>query len=182
YFAEALSLLTALGEEHESNILRINMGEMEYAAAEFGRALEYASAAVAASRRVGSRRREASALVNSAAYRLTLRDLDGAYANARDALMLSRWASPIEVAAAIQHLATVAALNEDSLRAGRLAGYVDGWYKEEGLRRDATELRTYEILAKALAQRLSHDEMAALADQGSRFSEPQAIAEALRSQ
>jgi predicted ATPase len=180
YFAEALSLLTALGEEYESNIVRINMGELEYGCGQYERALEYADAAVAASRRVGSRHREASALVNAAAYRLTLRDLDGARANARDALLLSRWASAFEVAAAIQRLATVAALKGDPRRAARLRGYVDAWYRGEGLQRDMTELRTYDMLAEALGQRLNDDEMAALDDQGSRLSEPQAIAEALR--
>lgn len=179
-FAEALSLLTALGEEHESNIVRINMGELEYGCHQYERALEYADAAIAASRRIGSRHREASALVNAAAYRLTLHDLDGARANARDALLLSHWASPFEVAAAIQHLATVAALKGDDHRAARLRGYVDAWYRGEGLQRDMTELRTYDMLAEALAQRLNNDEMAALSDQGSRLSEPQAIAEALR--
>ena len=177
-YAEVLSLLTTLGEEHELTIIRINMGEVEYGAAEYERALEHADAAVAASRRVGSRHREASALVNSAAYRLTLRDLEGAYANARDALLLSHWASPIEIAAAIQHLATVAALNGDARRAARLTGYVDGWYRDEGLVRDATELQTYEILTKALAQRLNDNEISVLSDQGSRLSESQAIAEA----
>jgi hypothetical protein len=36
------------------------------------------------------------------------------------------------------------------------------------------------MLAEALARRLNTGEMAALVDQGSRLSEPQAIAEALR--
>jgi predicted ATPase len=178
YFAEALSLLAALGEEHESNIIRLNMGELEYSAGEFRRALEYADAALEASRRVGSRHREASALVNAAAYRLTLEDRDGAFANARDALRLSSWASPIEVAAAIQHLATIAALDGETRHAARLRGYVDAWYRAEGLERDLTELRTYEMLTAALSAQLSEDVLAALADQGARLSEPEAIAEA----
>lgn len=179
YFAEAFSLLTALGEEHESNIVRLNMGELEYSAGEFRQALEYADAALAAARRVGSRHREASALVNAAAYRLTLGDLDGAYANARDALQLSDWASPIEVAAAIQHLASVAATGGDSHRAARLRGYVDAWYRTEGLERDPTELRTYEMLTTALGGELSEEMISTLAEQGARLSEPEAIAEAM---
>lgn len=179
FFAEALSLLAALGEEHESTIIRLNMGEMEYSAEAFERALEHADAALAASRRVGSRHREASALVNAAAYRLTLADLDGAYANARDALLLARWASPIEVAAALQHLATIAAMEGESRRAARLRGYVDAWYRAEGLERDLTELRTYGMLTTALGTQLGEDVVSVLADQGARLSESEAIAEAM---
>jgi predicted ATPase/transcriptional regulator with XRE-family HTH domain len=179
YYSEALSLTATLGEEHETDNLRINMGELEYRANHIERALEFADAAVAAARRIRSRHREATALVNSSAYRLTLGDLNGAHADARDALALSRWASSLEVAAAIQHLATVTALRGDAGRGARLYGYVDSWYRSEGCERGVTERRTREILMAALHEKLTAAEIDSNSAEGAQLSEEEAVTEAL---
>ena len=180
--SQALSLLTELGDEHEANAIRMrmSMGEFEYRAERFERALEFADAAVAAARRIRSRGgRLSMALVNAAAYRLTLRDVEGARENAREALALAGSASPIEVAAAIQHLATVAALRGEVERGARLQGYVDAWFNAEGCERDVTERRTADILTAALRESLSEGELTELGAEGARFSDEEAADEAL---
>jgi predicted ATPase/Tfp pilus assembly protein PilF/DNA-binding XRE family transcriptional regulator len=179
YYTKAFSLMTALGDEHEAILIRINMGELEYRAGHFQQALEFAESAVVAARRIGSRPREMTALTNSAACRLALGDLDGARTDAREALALGGEASPIEVAVAIQHLATVAALGGGASRGARLSGYVDEWYRSEGCERALTERRTYEILMTALRENLTDAEIEPLAAEGARFSEEQAVIEAL---
>jgi predicted ATPase/DNA-binding XRE family transcriptional regulator len=180
YYTEALSMMTALGDEHEAILIRINMGELEYRAGNFRRALEFADAAVTAARRLRSRHREITALANSAACCLALGNLEGARVNAAEALALARWAPPMEVAIAVQHLATVAASSEQQALAGRLCGYVDSWYRNEGCERELTERRSYEILIAALRKQFTKDELAVLALQGAALSEEQAVVEALR--
>jgi predicted ATPase/transcriptional regulator with XRE-family HTH domain/Tfp pilus assembly protein PilF len=179
YYAEALSLMTALGDEHEAILIRINMGELEYRSGRFDRALEFADAAVAAARRVRSRHREITALANLTAYRLARGDMEGARANGREALLLSREAPPLEITIAIQHLATVAARSGDAASAARLCGYVDAWYRNEGCQRELTEQRSYELLRAALHEKLGDGELAVFTEQGARFSEEQAVAKAL---
>ena len=83
------------------------------------------------------------------------------------------------VVVAIQHLATVAALRGETLRAARLVGFVDAWYRSEGREREQTERRTYEILMAALRERLTDSEIDAAAVEGSKLTEGQAIDEAL---
>jgi predicted ATPase/Tfp pilus assembly protein PilF/DNA-binding XRE family transcriptional regulator len=180
HYLQALSLFTALGDEHEAILIRINMGELEYRAGHFHRALEFADAAVMAARRLPSRHREITALANSAACCLALGDLQRARVNARDALTLTRWAPPLEVTIAVQHLATVAALSDDERRAAHLCGYVDAWYGAEGCERELTERRGYETLLAALREKLDETEIARLAASGAAFSEERAVAEALR--
>ncbi|MBV8355636.1 MAG: tetratricopeptide repeat protein [Candidatus Eremiobacteraeota bacterium] len=179
HYAEALALMKSLGDEHEAILIRINMGELEYRAGRFARALEFADAALAAARRVHSRHREITALANLAAYRIALSDIEGARSSAREALVLSQWAPPLEISAAIQHLATVAALSGDCAGAARLCGYVDAWYNSEGCTRELTERHGYDILMKTLRTALRDSEIAALAAQGAAFSEEHAVAQAL---
>jgi len=179
YYTEALSLITALGDEHEAILIRINMGELEYRAGHVDRAREFADAAVTAARRIRSRHREMTALVNLAACRLALGDIEGARVAGRQALSLAQWAPPMEVAIAVQHLATVAACNGDAARAARLCGYADAWYSGEGCERELTERRSYAILARALRERLAEAEIAALAADGALLREDQAVALAL---
>lgn len=179
YYAEALSLVTALGDEHEAILIRINMGELEYRAGHVDRAQAFADAAVTAARRIGSRHREITALVNLAACRLSLGDMQGARDAARQALVLSQWAPPMEVAIAIQHLATVAAYIGRVELAARLCGYADAWYANEGCERELTERRSYQILARALRERLDEPAIAALTAEGALLSEDGAVAQAL---
>lgn len=181
YYTEALSLMTALGDEQEAILIRINTGELEYRAGDFARALKFAEAAAEAARRARTTQREITALTNSAACRLALGDIAGARVDAREALALARAASPIELAIAIQHLATVAALDGDAPRGAILSGYVDAWFLGEGCERGLTERRSYEMLMSTLRKKLSSAEIEALAVEGAHLPEDQATTLALSS-
>jgi tetratricopeptide (TPR) repeat protein len=181
YYAQALALMTALGDEQEAILIRINTGELEYRAGDFARALEFAETAAEAARHARTTQREVTALTNAAACRLALGDVAGARVDAREALALARAASPIEVAIAIQHLATAAALGGDAPRGARLSGYVDAWFLSEGCERGLTERRTFEMLMNTLHEKLGSAEIERLAAEGARFSEEHATTLALSS-
>jgi predicted ATPase/class 3 adenylate cyclase len=180
-FSEALDLATALGNEGLAHLSRLNMADLEFQMGNYARALELVStvdAEIREPRSVDVYNRIYS-LVNSAAYRIALGDVPGARVAARDVLRLGRGAYVPQVPVAMQHLAAVAALNGDSHRAAKLRGYVDSWYRTQGYEREPTERHVYEILTSALRERLADAEIEALAADGARFSEDQAVAEAL---
>lgn len=178
-YAQALAVMTAVGDELDESGIRQNMGELEFSVGNVSEALEHAEAALADSRRAGSQHREISALVNSAACRLVLGDVDGARLTAAEALALAQEEQPLDAAVAIQHLATVASLRGDARHGARLRGYVDSWYRSEGCERDMTERRTYEILTESVRAALGEAELGALAAEGAQLSKEQATAEAL---
>ncbi len=177
-YAQALAVMTAIGDDFDAAAIRQNIGELELGAGNFELALECAEAALTAARRSHSQHREIPALANSAACRLVLGDIDGARLTATEALALAQDAQSLYATVAIQHLAAVAALRGDVRRAARLRGYVDHWYRREGCERDMTERRTDEMLAERLVATLGADEADALAAEGARFSDEQATAEA----
>ncbi|HVN68424.1 MAG TPA: helix-turn-helix domain-containing protein [Candidatus Binatia bacterium] len=177
-YADALSVMIAFGDELDAATIRQNIGELEFGEGRYEQALEYAESALASARRADLKHREGSAMTNSAACRLMLGDVDGAYLTAREALALVQGAQTFETTVAIQHLATVAALRGDAELAARLSGYVDAWYARVGYERDVTERKTSEVLTAALRARLSEDEIAALAAAGAHLTEEQAAADA----
>jgi predicted ATPase/class 3 adenylate cyclase len=178
----ALALTTALGNEFTETGIRINMAELEFRFGDTARALELVSAITAEAR--GTRllanvQSISNAFLNSAAYKIAPGDIAGARNDAREALRLARGADLYSAAIAIQHLATVAARSGDPRRGARLRGYADAWYRSEGNEREPTEARTYEILTASLREKLSDAEIEALAAEGARMTEDQAVAEAL---
>ena len=82
-------------------------------------------------------------------------------------------------AIAIQHLATISALDGNARCGARLRGYADAWYRREEITREPTEQRIDEILMTALRGQLSDAELDAVAAEGSLISEDRAVAEAL---
>lgn len=178
-YAEALALATALGDEYQAAVTRLNMGELEFRTGNPERALECVEALVGATSGVRGDYQAINARGNAAAYRLALGDVGAARLYARDALALARGAYPLGVAVAIQHLATVAAQSGDPLRAARLRGYADAWHRSEEYEREPTERHTYEILMTTLREKLTDAEIEALGAEGAQLSEEQAVAEAL---
>ncbi|MBV9647461.1 MAG: AAA family ATPase [Candidatus Eremiobacteraeota bacterium] len=173
FLNEAITLAEALGDFRDAAIYRGNLAEVEFNCGDAQRALELAQAAARAEpslQFVGS---------NAAAYRIVLGDLDGARIEARDALLVAQRQREIELFAPIQHLGTVAALQDDVRRGARLLGYADAWCRRESWERDPTERRTREILVSALHEKLSDVEIEALTAEGAMLSEDDAIAEAL---
>lgn len=178
-YAQALALAEQVGDEHGASTIRINMAELEFQMGNADRALELVANIENEPTGPGTNRLIVSALQNRAAYRLALGDVLGARVAARDALRKARGIFALNVAVSIQHLATVAIHRDDVRRSARLLGYVDAWVVKEGYVRESTEQRAHQMLVTSLRARLSDDEIASLAAQGARFSEDQAVADAL---
>jgi hypothetical protein len=83
------------------------------------------------------------------------------------------------VAITIAHLATIAARRGYAAEAARLRGFVDAWYAGEGFQREVTEQKTAELLDRALRESLGPAEIDALAAEGARLTEAQAVNQAL---
>jgi predicted ATPase/class 3 adenylate cyclase len=179
FYAEALALATALGSDSHETQIRLNAAELEFRIGNAAQALELVSAIRAEGHGLHTFLNVTLSPLNSAAYKIALGDIAGARIDAREGLRLARGADSFLTANAIQHLATVAVRSGDARRGARLRGYADAWYRSEGVEREPTEARTYEILMTALREQLTDAEIEALAAEGAQMSEDQAVAEAL---
>ena len=178
-YEEALALSVSLDDREAAIGIRLNLAELEFDMGNFDRALELARPIEEEPRRPHMKRFIFVALQNGAAYRLALGDIAGARTAALDALQLARGADALHIMLNIHHLAAVAARSGQPQRGARLRGYVDAWYRSEGYEREPTEQRVDEILMTALRAQLNESEIEALAAEGARLSEDQAVAEAL---
>jgi predicted ATPase len=175
-FGESLSLATTLRYDDQAFYVRMNMAELEFQMGDAARALELIENQ---GRGAVMKRYEVFALLNAAAYRIGLGDLAGAERDAREALRLARGAVSQSTTVAIQHLATIAAGRGNLKRAARLCGYVDDWFRSQGMTREPTEQRTYEILMNLLRTGLSVAEIETLSTEGGQLADDQAVTEAL---
>lgn len=173
---QALSLAVDLEDDWSISLCQMILAEIEFVAGDAWRTVALGEEALASARRV---RQEIYALCNLACYQLAVGAVDGAQAHAREALELARGCEPNVVQAAVAHLAVVAALRDQPVRAARLLGYVDAWYERIGSARDATDAKGYAMLMEALRRQLPDHEIAAHAAQGAHLSEEAAIDEAL---
>jgi predicted ATPase/transcriptional regulator with XRE-family HTH domain len=178
-YGEALSVYRQMGDERRCLGIEIALGELEFAAGQV-------RAALALSRTVASRAREvadvceALARANTAAYALAMGEIAEAKREACATLTLARSTQlDLQSIIAIQHLATVAVLEDDIERAARLRGYVDARYAALGYEQGLTEQRAYDILMTGLRARSSDERIAQLAEVGARLSDDDAAAEAL---
>lgn len=178
-YGEALALSASLGDREAAFGIRLNLAELEFYMGNSDKALELARAVEGEPRKPHMKRFVFVALQNGAAYRLALGDIAGARTAAADSLQLARGAGAQHIVINIHHLATVAARSGQPRRAARLRGYVDAWYRSDGYERETTEQRVDDILITALSAQLSEFEIEALAAEGARLSEEQAVAEAL---
>lgn len=177
-FPQALSLALTSGYEDQATWVRLNMAELEFQMGNPAHALELVRA-IDISGLLLANRYVLLALLNAAAYQIALGRLEGACNDAREALRLSRGTAVQSTVIAIQHLATISALDGGARRGARLRGYADAWYHREELTREPTEQRTDNILMTALRSQLSDAELDSLAAEGSLIPEDQAVAEAL---
>jgi len=180
YYEEALAVASALGDNYTLAILHLNRGELEFESGDVQAALECAHAGAEAALAGRCPGPQADALMNEAAYRLVLGDIEGARTAARSALAIAhRVQSAMTAALSIGHLAAVAAMRGDPRSAARLGGYVQGWYRNEDYAVGATERATGELLAAALRVHLNDGEIAALIALGENLTQAQAMSEAL---
>jgi hypothetical protein len=120
-----------------------------------------------------------NAFLNAAACYLLVGEVDSARISAHRALELAdRLQVLIYIGIAIQHLATVAAIRMESVIAAQLLGFVEEAYRKQGMQRERTEQKTYEMLMTRLTSDLSAEEMNALTAAGRSFDAKYAIAAA----
>jgi predicted ATPase/transcriptional regulator with XRE-family HTH domain len=182
--ARALAGLKAAGDELGTARVLGSVAESEFAAGHAERALRSACKALALSspgKHVTLTADTAGWYVNTAAYCIALSDLAGARKSAREGLRLSlRRQDDLSLAIALQHLALIAALANDTQCAVLLLGYVDTQYDKLGMNRQYTEQWGHDKLLTTLREVLNDSEIKRLAAEGAAWSEDQAIEEALR--
>lgn len=177
-FEDVLRRLELIGDESVIAVAKMKLADLEFAAGNVGRALSLAEEAVQTCTRLGDNTKQAGVLVNIAAYRLVAGEVAGARIAASEALEVGLLAeAAFFVALAMQHLGTIAALSGDARRGAILLYYVDRWLTAEGVEREPTERRTYELGMCAALEALG-PELAEVAPLGAGLSEGEAIIEA----
>jgi predicted ATPase len=177
--AEAISTLVAFKDEIGAASVRGDLAELEFARGSAAAALSLVREATASFRRLGAFSREATSLVNSATYLLDLGQIEEAGNMARAGLTLAyRAGDSAVVAVALQDIAAVHALTGDTRVAARLIGFVDEWYRAQGLQRDWSEAHVFDVVSDQLRVRLSEEDFRDLTAAGARLTEEQAIVEA----
>ncbi len=183
-YAQALASFRALGNAHAAAGVLGNLAELEFADGHPEQALRAVNEALEMDPRRGVSARALNVVsyhANSAAYRIALGDIDGARASAHEGLSLARQAQDARlIAVVLQHFALLMALLGQTQSAAKLLGYVDAQFKELGVTRQPTEKWGYEKLMAALREQLSEAEIEKLVDEGARWSEDQAVEEALK--
>jgi predicted ATPase/DNA-binding XRE family transcriptional regulator len=188
FYAEALSIYTALGLSRPAASIAGHLAEIEYAAGDAVVALERAQEALAGHTVANNRRSVGNDLCNMAAYAIALDRFEEAHAYATEALeLVNEIHATVLTAFALQHVAAVAALRpsddfnrtrRDCAWAAALLGFVDARLAALPATREFTEQQEYERVAAVLRTALGpeYDEQFA---RGSDWSEQRAIAEAL---
>jgi hypothetical protein len=111
--------------------------------------------------------------LNVHAYRLLLGETHEALRAAREALRRAQGMEyPLYTAVAVQLIATIAALDGDVRNGARPCGFVDEVLRAEGVEREPTEQRIYEMLIQALRRRLSETEIKRFKTSGARLCDP----------
>jgi predicted ATPase/class 3 adenylate cyclase len=174
YYAEALGIARAQGDDRLRSIIVGNLAEVEFAQGDATRALELgreASEIVGASQYIPFN--------NLAAYLLSLDRAEEARVAARTALRNSRDAQVRgHVAISIQNLAYVASVKGDPRLSARLLGYATKALERHEFTSEYTEQTTNDRLRERLRQALNADELAQLFKDGEGLTEDQAVEEA----
>ena len=176
---EAIRCYRASGDA-DAIVPSAHLAAAYYEAGRFQRAYEIGIDVAEMARRGQDRSTLSSALINVAAYALTLDETAFAERASREALTLVRdLGKTLNAMCALQHLATVAVRTGDATRAARLAGAADALYRDFDLRREPTEQtlydRTIDESREAIGEQRLNAELAA----GAALPLDAAIAEAL---
>jgi predicted ATPase/DNA-binding SARP family transcriptional activator len=162
-------------EQYEGDILD-HMGEAFFALGDVGEEVANATAAHEIFARCKDAAKEANALDNLAAYHIALGDLEVAGDYARRGLRRARQAeSHVNVTIAVQHLAALAALEQQSELAARLLGFTAAAF----VRPAYTENFTRDKALQALTGRFEDAQLQALLKDGAALSEEEACTLAL---
>jgi hypothetical protein len=171
----------ALGNTRGEHVAAANLAENQHARGATRQAIAAVRDLLPAMRSGADTNLLLSVLSNLAGYLAAVDDLSGAIAAAHEAIQMRAAREPdhTHVAIAIEHLALVAALRGDCLRAARLEGYVDAAFARYGFPREPTEKTTHDRLTARLRESLERDELARLIAEGAVLTSEGAIALAL---
>ncbi|HXW77580.1 MAG TPA: tetratricopeptide repeat protein, partial [Candidatus Eremiobacteraceae bacterium] len=175
FYAEALSIARAIGNDRlRINVLG-NLGEIEFSLGNAERALELGRETLSIP---GT---GYIALNNLAEYLAYLGQFDEARSTARKALQVARDAQvSAHTAISIQVLAHVAMVNRDGRLAARLFGYSDATFRRMEVALEPTETTIRDAVLAGLQSALRPDELSRMINEGAALSEDQAVEEALR--
>jgi predicted ATPase len=180
-YAQALEAYNDIDEEFGKAAVLGNLAELEFADGRAEQALRLVSEAVEIYARGKNAPLLATGYNNSAAYLIALKDASGAREAARAGL---RWALQAQysagVAIVLQHFALIATMCGKTHDAARLIGYVNVQYEKIGTQRESTEKWGYEKLMAEVREQMGDSEIDNLAAEGAKWSENQAIEEAMK--
>lgn len=178
-FAEALTVAKGLADTEITNLVLGNLGELDFQQGHVDTAISYCEEVLENRRLTGTTVGNANTWANLTAYRLASGDHAGCRLAARCAFDVGRQHETILIAFAIQHLCVIAAREGKAPLAARLLGYVEKVVLAAEFVREPTEKWSYGELMRALREKLSDDEIAALGAEGATWNEEQAIEAAL---
>ncbi|MGB8907238.1 MAG: helix-turn-helix domain-containing protein [Candidatus Cybelea sp.] len=177
---QVLEMARREGDERIVGITLMNLAETEFALGEIESAIRRLEELLANKATQKNVRLRANTKANLTAYLLAAHRDDEARVTARAAIFDAREAGDAGITAcAIQHLATLLS-GGDARTAAKLLGYVDSVFAQ-GYRREHTERYTHDLLLQTLHERLSDEEVTALAHEGAGMTVTQAIRSATRS-
>jgi predicted ATPase/class 3 adenylate cyclase/Arc/MetJ family transcription regulator len=187
-YGDSLAIARSIGAERLAAVIAVSLAEAEFFSGDAAAALRLGREGLEAYRAFNDLRSAANTLSNLAAYLVALERYDEARQSAREGLADARDAQfDVYIAFTLQHLAAVgalrqpspAAIHEDGARAARLLGYVDARLAALEALREYTEQQEYDAMLPALRVVLGEDGLSKLMNEGSIWSEDQAVAEAM---
>jgi len=179
-YERALVLARALEDDLYEGYILGHMGDAYFALDDPERAILLARSAKAIFERRRDTSQEAVALTNLAVYHLAVGDFAAAKESARRGAILAREAeSPVNSAAAVQHLGALAAVERHPHIAARLLGFSDQAFTGLYFSRTHTECASREKALQLLREQLPDAEIDALLKEGAALSGDEAQALAL---
>ncbi|GGF16801.1 hypothetical protein GCM10011611_23200 [Aliidongia dinghuensis] len=156
------------------------LAELDFAAGRRHEAIARARAAAAAWHGAGHANGLANIQRNLAGYLVAIGDAAGGRAAARAALALTpALGKSLSTAFAIQHLALAEAIDGRAVRAARLAGYSDGYFRAQRRTRESIEQALWDDLSARLEAALPPARLADLLAEGAAWNEEQVVTVAL---
>jgi tetratricopeptide (TPR) repeat protein len=188
-YREELTLFRTAGRDRSAAVLAQSVAEVEFRAGNIETALQLWREATEVLSANSNWASFPGWLSNGSAYLIALGRFEEARGYAREAVVLAREAGfEAQRGWALQHLAAIAVLRAgdcsavrlvDLQRAASVLGFVNARMAERGQLREYTEQQEYDKMVPVLRNELGAD-LDALMNEGKRWSDDQAVAEALK--
>ena len=170
----------SLGNIRGETTARLNIAECEYALGHTHRAIAVINEIIPAILARTDKRQLFTALANLAGYLITIDDIPGTIAAAREVIIhVASEQDYFYIGIGIEHLALAYALRGDLARAAKQEGFATASLHRGSIERENTEKATYTRLMTLLGNGLAPDELARLLAEGAALPTEAAIALAL---